>query len=66
MLGVPHASTAMNLRLLFCVLGLLGLCAASARAQMAPVASPSGPIMAGPYVVVDPGDTDLFLVISNL
>ena len=53
MLRVPHASMAMNLRFLFCVLGLLGLCAASARAQMAPVASPSGPVMAGPYVVVD-------------
>lgn len=53
MLKVPHVSAAMNLRLLFCVLGLFGLCAASARAQIAPVASPSGPVMAGPYVVVD-------------
>src|SRR6185369_12030576 len=53
MLRVPHASAAMNLRLLLCILGLLGLCAASARAQIAPVASPSGPVMAGPYVVVD-------------
>ena len=53
MLRVPHASAAMNLRLLLCILGLLGLCAVSARAQIAPVASPSGPVMAGPYVVVD-------------
>lgn len=50
----------MNLRLLFCVLGLLGLCA-SARAQMAPVASPSGPVMAGPYVVVDPATGETLL-----
>ena len=53
MVKTPHASMAMNLRLLLCVLGLLGLCAASARAQIAPVASPSGPVPAGPYVVVD-------------
>ena len=53
MLKSSHAPAAMNLRLLFCVLALLGLCAASARAQIAPVGSPSGPVMAGPYVVVD-------------
>ncbi len=61
MLGVPHASKAMNLRLLFCVLGLLGLCAASAQAQLAPVTSPSGPVMAGPYVVVDPATGETLL-----
>jgi D-alanyl-D-alanine carboxypeptidase len=43
----------MNLRLLLCILGLLGLCAVPVRAQLAPVASPSGPVVAGPYVVVD-------------
>ena len=53
MLKVSHASVAMNLRLLLCVLGLLGLCVPAARAQIAAVASPSGPVMAGPYVVVD-------------
>jgi D-alanyl-D-alanine carboxypeptidase len=53
MLRVPHASVAMNLRLLFCFLGLIGLCAAPARAQISAVASPSGPVPAGPYVVVD-------------
>src|SRR5262245_53423486 len=44
----------MNLRLLSCVLALVGLLAAPARAQIALVASPSGPVPAGPYVVVDP------------
>ena len=43
----------MNLRLLLCILGLIGLSAAPSRAQIAPVASPSGPVQAGPYVVVD-------------
>ena len=43
----------MNLRLLLCILGLIGLAAAPARAQIAAVASPSGPVQAGPYVVVD-------------
>lgn len=61
MLGVPHASRAMNLRLLLCFLGLFCLCAASARAQMAPVTSPSGPVMAGPYVVVDPATGETLL-----
>ncbi len=53
MVGDPHASAAMNLRLLLCVLGLIGLCTIPARAQLAPVASPTGPVQAGPYVVVD-------------
>ncbi len=43
----------MNLRLLLCILGLIGLSAAPSRAQIAAVASPSGPVQAGPYVVVD-------------
>ena len=40
-------------RLLFCVLALLGLSAFPAFAQLAAVTSPTGPVMAGPYVVVD-------------
>ena len=43
----------MNLRHLLCLLGLIGLSLAPARAQVATVASPSGPVQAGPYVVVD-------------
>lgn len=43
----------MNLRLLLCLLGLFGLFLTPARAQIAAVASPSGPVQAGPYVVVD-------------
>jgi D-alanyl-D-alanine carboxypeptidase len=43
----------MNFRLLSCVLALLGLVAAPSWAQIAAVASPSGPVPAGPYVVVD-------------
>src|SRR5215831_57635 len=43
----------MNFRLLACVLALMGPLAAPTRAQVALVASPSGPVPAGPYVVVD-------------
>ena len=53
MLPFPPASMAMNVRLLLCILGLFALSLAPARAQIAPVASPSGPVPAGPYVVVD-------------
>ena len=53
MLVSPPASMAMNVRLLFCILGLFALSLASARAQIATVASPTGPVPAGPYVVVD-------------
>ena len=53
MLDAPPASMAMNVRLLLCILGLFALSLAPARAQIAPVASPSGPVPAGPYVVVD-------------
>ena len=42
----------MNLRLLLWILALIGL-AAPAAAQIAVVSSPSGPVPAGPYVVVD-------------
>jgi len=53
MLRFLPASMAMNVRLLLCILGLFALSLAPARAQIAPVASPSGPVPAGPYVVVD-------------
>ena len=53
MLTAPPASVAMNVRLLLCILGLFALSVAPARAQIATVASPSGPVPAGPYVVVD-------------
>ena len=43
---------AMRLRLLLGLLALLGL-ALPARAQIAAVTSPSGPVQAGPYVVID-------------
>lgn len=42
----------MKLRFLLCIMTLIGL-AAPAPAQIAAVASPSGPVQAGPYVVVD-------------
>jgi D-alanyl-D-alanine carboxypeptidase len=51
----------MNLRLLLCILGLVGLSAVPSRAQIAPVASPSGPVQAGPYVVVDPATGETLL-----
>ena len=53
MLQLPPVPMAMNVRLLLCILGLFALSLAPARAQIAPVASPSGPVPAGPYVVVD-------------
>jgi len=43
---------AMKLRFLLVFWVLLGL-AGPAAAQIAPVASPTGPVMAGPYVIVD-------------
>ena len=52
MIAAPHATAAMK-RLWFCVLGLLALAAFPAAAQIAPVSSPTGPVMAGPYIVVD-------------
>jgi len=53
MLRFLPAFVAINVRLLLCILGLFALSLTSARAQIAPVASPSGPVPAGPYVVVD-------------
>jgi D-alanyl-D-alanine carboxypeptidase len=43
----------MKIRLFFCILGMLGLPVGPLRAQIAPVSSPSGPVLAGPYVVID-------------
>lgn len=40
-------------RLLLCVLGLVCLSGAPAAAQIAAVASPTGPVPAGPYIVID-------------
>jgi D-alanyl-D-alanine carboxypeptidase len=51
----------MNLRLLLCILGLIAFSAVPSRAQIAPVASPSGPVQAGPYVVVDPATGETLL-----
>jgi D-alanyl-D-alanine carboxypeptidase len=51
----------MNLRLLLCILGLIALSAVPSRAQIAAVASPSGPVQAGPYVVVDPATGETLL-----
>ena len=53
MLPAPHASVTMNVRLLLCILGLFALSLVPVRAQIATVVSPSGPVPAGPYVVVD-------------
>jgi len=52
MIGTSHAPAAMK-RLLLCVFGLLTLAAFPAAAQIAPVSSPTGPVMAGPYIVID-------------
>jgi D-alanyl-D-alanine carboxypeptidase len=57
MIGRPDAAAAMK-RLWLCVVGLLlalapFLAAFPAAAQVAPVSSPTGPVMAGPYIVVD-------------
>jgi len=51
----------MNLRLLLCILGLMAFSAVPSRAQIAPVVSPSGPVQAGPYVVVDPATGETLL-----
>jgi D-alanyl-D-alanine carboxypeptidase len=42
----------MKLRVLWVLMALLGL-AAPVQAQVAPVSSPTGPVMAGPYAIVD-------------
>ena len=51
----------MKTRFLSCVLGLLGLLAAPAQAQVATVASPSGPVQAGPYLAVDVATGEVLL-----
>lgn len=51
----------MKLRLLLCILGLIGLSAGPSRAQIAAVASPSGPVQAGPYVVIDAATGEVLL-----
>lgn len=43
----------MKSRLFFCLLAFLSLAGLPAAAQFAPVNSPTGPVMAGPYIVVD-------------
>ena len=48
-------------RLWFCVLGLLALAAVPAAAQIAPVSSPTGPVMAGPYIVIDATTGEILL-----
>jgi D-alanyl-D-alanine carboxypeptidase len=50
--GSLPASAAMKFRLLLCILALIGPSLA-AHAQIAAVTSPSGPVQAGPYVVID-------------
>ena len=47
-------------RFLYCLLALVGL-SLPAAAQMATVASPSGPVLAGPYVVVDAASGEALL-----
>ena len=53
----------MKFRLLLCILALIGL-SAPAHAQIAAVTSPSGPVQAGPYVVID-ADTGETLLDRN-
>src|SRR5260370_2944725 len=52
MIDASDATAAMK-RLLLCVFGLLALAALPAAAQIAPVSSPTGLVMAGPYIVID-------------
>ena len=51
--GVALLPSSAMKSFLICVLGLLGLSALPAAAQIAAVTSPTGPVMAGPYLVVD-------------
>jgi hypothetical protein len=48
-------------RLLLCVFGLLCLSGLPAGAQIVPIASPTGPVMAGPYVVIDAGSGETLM-----
>ncbi|MFI5000499.1 MAG: D-alanyl-D-alanine carboxypeptidase family protein [Reyranellales bacterium] len=43
----------MKPRLLFSILAFLGLAGFPAAGQISPVSTPTGPVMAGPYIVVD-------------
>src|SRR5260370_4892211 len=52
MIDASDATAAMK-RLLLCVFGLVALAALSAAAQIGPVSSPTGLVMAGPYIVID-------------
>ncbi|MBL0900739.1 MAG: hypothetical protein IBJ17_18835, partial [Reyranella sp.] len=61
MLSLLRASMAMNLRPLFALLGVLTMLAGPARAQIASVMSPSGPVPAGPYIVVDAASGETLL-----
>ena len=47
-------------RLLLCVFGLLIQAVFPAAAQIAPVSSPTGPVMAGPYIVIDAASGRVF------
>ncbi|HYC63159.1 MAG TPA: D-alanyl-D-alanine carboxypeptidase family protein [Reyranellaceae bacterium] len=49
------------MRILPRLLGLLAFAAVPAWAQLAPVNSPTGPVMAGPYLVVDAGTGETLL-----
>src|SRR5215471_3207196 len=60
MIDAPHAPAAMK-RLWLSVVGLLALAAVPAAAQIAPVSSPTGPVMAGPYIVIDAASGETLL-----
>jgi D-alanyl-D-alanine carboxypeptidase len=51
----------MKLRVLLCLVGLIGLVSLPARAQIAAVMSPTGPVPAGPYVAVDAATGEVLL-----
>jgi len=61
MLRSLDASMAMNLRPFLCILGLAALIAGPVRAQIAAVESPSGPVPAGPFIVVDAASGETLL-----
>jgi D-alanyl-D-alanine carboxypeptidase len=60
MIARSYAAAAMK-RLWLGVFGLLALAAFPAAAQMAPVSSPTGPVMAGPYIVIDAASGETLL-----
>lgn len=61
MLSSPDVSMAMNLRPFLCILGFLAFVANPVRAQIATVESPSGPVPAGPFIVVDAASGETLL-----